>query len=231
MDIFVYSDESGVFDKAHNDIFVFGGLILLGSAEKEKWCRLYSKAEHDLRSRLKVSSGTELKASFISNADKGKMFRSLNNCHKFSVTIYEQRVLERIFLSKKDKQRYLDFAYKIAVKRAFESLICDGSICPEDVNSIFFNVDEHTTATNGRYELSQALEQEFKLGTYNYNYAKFYPPIFPNIRSVNVNYCNSAKQLLVRAADIVANHVYHLSVCGNYERIKFISNMNHIILP
>lgn len=30
MDIFVYSDESGVFDVKHNDYFVFGGLILLG---------------------------------------------------------------------------------------------------------------------------------------------------------------------------------------------------------
>ena len=27
MRIFIYSDESGVFDKKHNDIFVYGGLI------------------------------------------------------------------------------------------------------------------------------------------------------------------------------------------------------------
>lgn len=27
MNIFVYSDESGVFDKIHNKIFVFGGAI------------------------------------------------------------------------------------------------------------------------------------------------------------------------------------------------------------
>ena len=231
MDIFVYSDESGVFDKAHNNIFVFGGLILLGSAEKEKWSRLYSKAERDLRARLKAGSGTELKASYINNAEKGKMFRSLNNCHKFSVTINEQMVLDRIFLSKKDKQRYLDFAYKIAVKRAFESLIRNRSIRPEDVSSITFNVDEHTTATNGKYELCQTLEQEFKLGTYNYNYAKFYPPIFPDVHSVNVNYCNSAKQLLVRAADIVANHVFYRSIKGDYDHIKAVKNMNHIILP
>ena len=30
MNIYIYSDESGVFDKEHNDYFVFGGLILLG---------------------------------------------------------------------------------------------------------------------------------------------------------------------------------------------------------
>lgn len=27
MNIYIYSDESGVFDKEHNDYFVFGGLI------------------------------------------------------------------------------------------------------------------------------------------------------------------------------------------------------------
>lgn len=35
MNIYVYSDESGVFDKAHNDYFVFGGLILLGTEERD----------------------------------------------------------------------------------------------------------------------------------------------------------------------------------------------------
>ncbi len=38
MNIYVYSDESGVFDKEHNDCFVFGGLILLGTEDKvAKW--------------------------------------------------------------------------------------------------------------------------------------------------------------------------------------------------
>ena len=35
MNFFVYSDESGVFDRVHNDIYVFGGLILTGKEEKE----------------------------------------------------------------------------------------------------------------------------------------------------------------------------------------------------
>ena len=31
MEIIVYSDESGTFDKIHNDIFVFGGIVFLGT--------------------------------------------------------------------------------------------------------------------------------------------------------------------------------------------------------
>ena len=45
MNIFIYSDESGVFDKIHNEYFVFGGLILLGKDSKEEWERLYRNAE------------------------------------------------------------------------------------------------------------------------------------------------------------------------------------------
>lgn len=37
MDLFIYSDESGVFDKIHNEIFVYGGLIFLGKEEKDDY--------------------------------------------------------------------------------------------------------------------------------------------------------------------------------------------------
>lgn len=35
INIYIYSDESGVFDKKYNNIYVFGGVIILGSKEKE----------------------------------------------------------------------------------------------------------------------------------------------------------------------------------------------------
>ena len=34
-ELYVYSDESGVFDKIHNDVYVFGGLILLGKDKRD----------------------------------------------------------------------------------------------------------------------------------------------------------------------------------------------------
>lgn len=49
MDLFVYSDESGVFDRIHNDYFVFGGLILLGNEAKDIAIRKYIAAERALR--------------------------------------------------------------------------------------------------------------------------------------------------------------------------------------
>ncbi|MFR2777100.1 MAG: DUF3800 domain-containing protein [Intestinibacter bartlettii] len=231
VNIYVYSDESGVFDKEHNDYFVFGGLILIGNKEKEKWSRMYSHAENIIRNNKGVNRHYELKATRVTNKEKGSLFRSLNNCYKFGVVVQQQKVLDRIFNSKKDKQRYLDYAYKIAVKRAFERLISDNKLIPENIDRIFFCVDEHTTATNGRYELKEALEQEFKWGTYNFEYSKFYPPIFSNMRDVQLDYCNSSSKLLIRAADIVANRIYFLAKSNKYLELKNIRNANIIYLP
>lgn len=231
MNIYIYSDESGVFDKEHNEYFVFGGLILLGTSEKEKWSRKYSSVEKILRKNKNVGSDYELKATHITNKEKGKLFRSLNDCYKFGVVITEKNVLGRIYKSKKDKQRYLDYAYKIAVKRALENLISASLINPDEVQRLYFYVDEHTTATNGCYELQEALEQEFKLGTYNYGYNKYYPPIFPNMETVFLEYCNSASKLLVRAADIVANKIYFLARNEMREELDSICKMHVIDLP
>lgn len=67
---------------------------------------------------------------------------------------------------------------------------------PIDVTKLTFYVDEHSTATNGRYELEQALEQEFKHGTFNFNYQIFYHPIFKNLQSVKVNFVDSKTRTL-----------------------------------
>lgn len=211
MNIYIYSDESGVFDKQHEQFFVFGGLIILGTDSKEIWTRKYAAAERAIRNKNKFAPDYELKATQVLNSDKGKLFRSLNNCYKFGVVIKQAKVLDRIFMSKKDKQRYLDYAYKIAVKRAFESLISAKVMDPVLVERLYFYVDEHTTATNGCYELRESLEQEFKNGTYNINYNIFYPPIFSNLKDVQLEFCNSAKKLLIRAADIVANRIYYIA--------------------
>ncbi|MDO5377113.1 MAG: DUF3800 domain-containing protein [Clostridia bacterium] len=209
MDIFIYSDESGVFDVCHNRYFVFGGLIFLSKEERDICARKYSKAEKDVKAGIGMATGEEAKASNITNASKGKLFRALNHQIRFGVIIEEDKIHQNIWLSKKDKQRYLDYAYKIAVKRCFENLIRQNRIDPTRVKHVHFFVDEHTTATNGRYELRESLEQEFKWGTFNYSWNVFYPPIFPDVQTVTLDFCNSSKKTLVRAADIVANRIYY----------------------
>lgn len=221
MDLFIYSDESGVFDKEHNEIYVYGGLIFLGKEQKDIYARKYMAAEKVLRSS-KYADDEELKACKISNKEKGKLYRSMNGAIRFGVIINQKKVLERIFQSKKDKQRYLDYAYKIGLKKALQRMIADGIIDKDCIENVHLFTDEHTTATNGRYELREGLEQELKNGTYNMQYDKFFPPVFEKMKGIELENCDSRKVILVRAADIVANRIYYMALNRNIEKLEGI---------
>ena len=110
MDIYIYSDESGVFDYLHNDYFVFAGVIFFNKQDKDDMERKYIHAENCIRSSNGIVNTEELKACNLSNKNKGKLYRSLNNCLKFAVIIDQKRILKNIFDHKKSKQRYLDYA-------------------------------------------------------------------------------------------------------------------------
>ena len=49
MDIYVYSDESGVFDYKHNDIFVFGGILFYSKEQRDVCARKYIHVERIIR--------------------------------------------------------------------------------------------------------------------------------------------------------------------------------------
>lgn len=210
MDIYIYSDESGVFDYVHNKYFVFAGLICFSKEEKDDVLRKYISVEKIIRKNGKYDEGVELKASRLKNIEKSKLYRSLGNVFKFCVFINQTDVNPNIFENKKHKQRYLDFAYKIVLKKLFQRLITKHFINPNEVKNIYIYNDEHTTATDGYYELRESLLNEFKNGSANYEKNRFYPPIFHNLIGLNVKYCNSSSNCLIRAADIIANHFFYL---------------------
>lgn len=221
MDLFIYSDESGVFDKEHNEIYIYGGLIFLGKEQKDSYARKYIAAEKVLRGR-KYAADEELKACRISNKENGKLYRSMNGAIRFGVIVNQKKVLDRIFQSKKDKQRYLDYVYKIGLKKALQKMLVEGSIEKNSIEDVHVFTDEHTTATNGRYELREGLEQELKNGTYNMQYDKFFPPVFETLGGIELKNCDSSKVPLIRAADIVANRIYFMALNRNIEKLEGI---------
>ena len=230
MNIFVYSDESGVFDKVHYRYFVFGGIICIDSTGKELWSRKYSAAEKSINRDGKYGSH-ELKGSRVSAKDKNKLFRSLNQCYKFAVVIDQSALLDEIYLAKKDKQRYLDYAYKTVVEEAFFDLEARGIIDLKEVDRVYFNVDEHSTATNGIYELQAILEQELVLGTFNYDYSRYYAPSLPNCREISVTFCDSETKLLIRPADIIANKIFYCAENDKMEGLAETPNLFLLHLP
>lgn len=209
LQIFIYSDESGVLDKKHNDFYVFGGVLFLSKEEKDIASRKYSSAEDVIRISEYLSPQKEVKASNISNKAKGKLYRSLNNVQKFGAVVNQKKLSDGVFVDPKTKQRYLDWLYKMAIKGKLKQLLQQGDINKDEVEQLHFYIDEHATATNGLYELKESLEHEFKYGTMNYSSNVFHPPIFTGLKVVSVDFCDSSKRTLVRAADIVSNHLYY----------------------
>ena len=228
MNIFVYSDESGVLDKVHNDIFTFGGLMFLSKDEKDIASRKYHAAERIIRSSGDYGD-VEIKASTIIAKEKRKLYRSLNGFYKFGVVVDQQTVQDEIMKDKKSKQRYLDYVFKIGVKRLLEELIRRGRIDQGAVENMYFFADEHSTSTNGFYELRESLEEEFKRGMFARDFSKFFPPLFPKVKTVLLEFCNSANVILVRAADIVANRIYHDAISGKCQN-NFNDNSNKLFI-
>lgn len=75
MNIYIYSDESGVFDHVHNDFFIFGGLILVGEDCKNDWSRKYAAVENTIRQINKFDS-SYVKVEFCdSSAPRKRLVR------------------------------------------------------------------------------------------------------------------------------------------------------------
>ncbi len=206
VDIFVYGDESGVFDKAHFELYVFGGIIFLGREDRDVAARKYLSAERCIACGYDLSETRgELKASVMSNKHRHGMYRSINTGLRYCFAIDLAKVNDGIFGDKKTKQRYLDYVYKVGLKRMLGSCIRRRMISSDWDGSIFVRFDEHATATDGKYELRESIEQEFKRGTANYRYNTFHGPLFPSMRGVELTFKDSKKDPLIRASDVIAN--------------------------
>lgn len=96
---------------------------------------------------------------------------------------------------------------------------------------MYFYMDEHTTATDGRYELRESLEEEFKIGTMNFEYNIFHKPIFDNLHTLTLTFYDSKDKILIRAADIVANKVYYKAITGSVSELKSHNNLFIKYLP
>ncbi|WP_067558462.1 DUF3800 domain-containing protein [Faecalibaculum rodentium] len=214
MNLFVYADESGVFDKQHHSWYAFGGVLFLSKSERDSQNRKYISLERKIRRRENIDVNQELKGSNMSRQSKRTIFSSLNHCIKFGCIIQLNRCHDELFTHKKTKQRYLDYAFKIGLKRLLEKMIKEGKITPHEIENMYVFFDEHSTATDGKYELSEGLLQEFKYGTFNSDWQRYFPPLFPEMKSLQLSFCNSESQALIRAADIVANRIHYEVTVG-----------------
>lgn len=228
MNIYVYSDESGVFDKNHEKYFVYAGLIFLDKKEKDIKSNKYKNLEKNIKLEKNIDDFIELKGNILDAKTKHRIFKYFKNEYKFAVIVELNKTYE--YSGKKNKQRFLDYAFKRILKHSINYLIKNNIIKKDEIKIISINCDEHTISTNSRYELKENILNEFKYGVVNFEKNYQFPPIIPNILDVNLKYCNSKNSSLIRAADVIANKIYnHFSKNIDIEYIH--RNVNLLILP
>ena len=207
--IYVFSDESGVFDQINNDTFVYAGIIFTDLQEKNLAERRYRSVETRLRKNAKYKTMPELKASKLDVKDKRNLLSSIKDKgYRFAVVIKQKQLSQKVFATPKTKERYLDWAFKLGLKEAVLRLISIGEIQSDENVMFHIEVDEHSTSTDGIYSLEEGILKEFRDGTQNWQYGKVFPPILLNWESVKVQYRQSENTTLIRTADIIANRVY-----------------------
>lgn len=206
MNLYIFSDESGVFDKKHNVVFVFAGIVFTDKNIVLKSMNKYINVERHIKRKLNMPKDIELKATMLNEDNKRKLLRSIKCDRRFFVVINQEKVFDRIFDDKKSKQRYLDYAYKMGIKRMLEKMGVDLS----QIHNLYIYCDEHTIASNGVYDLKTGIYRELKIGTENFEYNFITKPILPNLQTVTVTYCDSKENALIRYTDILANRLFNI---------------------
>lgn len=229
-ELFVFGDESGVFDKAHENVFAFGGLILLSDEERQNAIRRYSAMERILAPEYQRGGFVpELKAYKLKPKHRANLLGTMSPYARYGIVMQLQKMNDSEFCDPETRQRYLDFAYKVGLKRCFSFLDKQGLIKAEDITRVSVFFDEHTTKTNGIRNLRDAMYAEFKNGTYNWKIERHFPAVFPNLEELTVKYRNSERDYLIRASDIIANQVRWHFKTGKYD--SFSQKLMSVVFP
>ena len=208
MRLYVYADESENFDQAQNDLFVYGGLVVPGDTAKTDIEHQYSAVESSIRQES--GKADELKASYLSMRQRKRLYNVVerSSCTQFGFVVNQQKLRGSVFSSKGRKQRYLDWALKMGVKYGILKAMRDGTAPRDEIEGIVVFVDEHSSTTEGIYNLRESINEELRAGMYDSS-GRFHEPVFStDLPKIPVRYLDSKTVTLIRAADVTANWIF-----------------------
>ena len=209
MNIYVFSDESGIFDYKHHELFVYAGVVVIGKQEMDMLSRKFLALEKKLRQKTKYRNMPELKAKYLDEKDRKKLLGVFCETYKFAIAIKLNHLdLKRVFHNQKSKQNYMDFAYRFVLRKAFEHMIGRGSLFPDEAFDLIINEDNHHIVECDLQQKADTIYKEFKEGTFRTTFGVLFPPLFENLGKVEITLRDSVNSALIRGADIVANTVY-----------------------
>jgi len=204
----VYLDDSGVLHKnAAGQFFIYAGYIFLSKKEKDAALANYRSAARQVRQSLRIAS-QEAKAYVLSGKQKRFLNSRLAQYESFSCVVDKTRVYESILNNKKSIHRYKDYCLKRASKNKIRDLINRGLVDPTLPTAIRFFIDNQPTSTDGIYNLRESIREEFQNGIANFDYGIRYDALFSGPVQIFTTFCDSSKNFLIQASDILANSLF-----------------------
>ena len=227
--IYFYVDDSGILHRnARNEYFIYAGYCFLGKDHREDAHRKYRTLSDKIKRGLHLH--TEAKACHLKPKHKNKLYKIMHGYDSFSVAVRISELRSYVLDDKNSIHRYKDYALKRIIKEEVKKLLSLGKIDDREEIHIHIFVDEQNTATNGIYGLGDSVKEELAKGIMNFNYGTFYKPILHGRLFVDVTYCDSSKDYLIQACDILANRIWTSYYVRN-ENLIILTNHTSLILP
>lgn len=228
-EIFCFFDDSGVLHPSETSgRFVYAGFVFSCRSDKDDAKRKYIAANKQV---CQATSRTdEIKAHGLAVKHKRTLYNSTKNYPSVSAEVDITRLRQSIVESKNSICRYKDFVLKLAIKNKVRDFILAGIIDPNKPVNMYINVDEQLTASDGRYKLKEAVYNELRLGTSNWNHGRDFPPLLYSDLEISLRYCESKHNFLIQASDILANRIWSSFRVENPE-IRIIPNHSNLTFP
>lgn len=228
-EVIFFFDDSGVLHKNEpSGYFVYAGYVFTSRKDLEAAKRKYINANKKLKQALGRTD--ELKAAKLSAKHRRSLFNSVRKCDSVAVAVNISKVYNHILSDKKSICRYKDYVLKRCVKNQLETLIANNRISKDEDITISIYIDEQLTATNGYYDLRDSIMEELQHGIVNFDYGIKHPHVFNSNVTVNIHYCDSSKNYMIQASDILANRIWTSFRTKNRD-LRAIANQTLLTFP
>lgn len=225
-DVFFFFDDSGVLHKKEpSGYFVYAGYVFTNREDMENAKRMYINANKKIKQQHNLKG--ELKAANLPNKHKRALYNCVKEHDSVSILVDISKIYDYILEDKKSICRYKDYILKRCVKGKLVNLIETEKISSKEDITLHIFIDEQLTATNGYYDLRDSIREELQYGIINFNYGTKHSHVFDSKVIVNVQYCDSSKNYLIQASDILANRIWN---AYRKQNEKLLQIANHISL-
>ena len=116
------------------------------------------------------------------------------------------------------------------MKKKIHELINLGKLNKDAPLRIRLYIDEQLTGTDGYYDLRDSISEELEHGVVGFDYSRQIAKTINAKVQVEITYCDSAKNYLIQASDILANRIW-TSYRTNNPELRDLPALSILTLP